>query len=73
MPEPNLPPLHVAVGPVKRGCVSVDALKEVLPELPEETRSRLKDGFGLTPEQAIILVVGYFFFLICGLKRQLMI
>ncbi|XP_044270966.1 glutamyl-tRNA(Gln) amidotransferase subunit B, mitochondrial [Tribolium madens] len=56
MPEPNLPPLHVAMGPVSQGCVSVDTLKNSLPELPEETRCRLRQSSGLTLEQSIILV-----------------
>ncbi|XP_970958.3 glutamyl-tRNA(Gln) amidotransferase subunit B, mitochondrial [Tribolium castaneum] len=56
MPEPNLPPLHVAMGPVSQGCVSVDSLKSSLPELPEGTRVRLRESSGLTLEQSIILV-----------------
>ena len=56
MPEPNLPPLHLAMGPVEHGCVNVDDLRKSLPELPEETRSRLRDDFGLNLEQSIILV-----------------
>ncbi|GJQ82714.1 hypothetical protein Trydic_g19724 [Trypoxylus dichotomus] len=56
MPEPNLPPLHIAIGPVEQGCVNVTQIKSEIPELPEETRNRLKGDFGLTPEQAIILV-----------------
>lgn len=57
MPEPNLPPLHLSMGPIEKGCVSVDALRASLPELPEETRNKLHQDFGLTMEQAIILVV----------------
>ncbi|KAJ8957539.1 hypothetical protein NQ318_020578 [Aromia moschata] len=57
MPEPNLPPLHIAMGPIERGCVNADKLRETIPELPEATRERLKgEGIGLTSEQAIILV-----------------
>ncbi|KAF2899817.1 hypothetical protein ILUMI_06365 [Ignelater luminosus] len=56
MPEPNLPPLHIAMGSVKWGCVNADDLKATLPELPYQTRSRLKDDYGLTMEQSIILV-----------------
>ncbi|KAJ8967074.1 hypothetical protein NQ317_018655 [Molorchus minor] len=55
MPEPNLPPLHIAMGPVERGCVNADELRKLIPELPEETRERLKE-LGLTHEQTIILV-----------------
>lgn len=56
MPEPNLPPLHIAMGPVQQGCVNADDLRKRIPELPEETRTRLKENYGLTPEQSIILV-----------------
>lgn len=56
MPEPNLPPLHIAMGPVKQGCVNADELKKTIPELPEETRTRLRENFGLSLEQSIILV-----------------
>nr|CAH7716732.1 unnamed protein product [Callosobruchus chinensis] len=55
MPEPNLPPLHIAMGPVEIGCVNADRLKENIPELPEQTRTKLRDE-GLTLEQSIILV-----------------
>lgn len=57
MPEPNLLPLHVAMGPVEIGCVNADKLKETIPELPEQIRRRLKEDIGLSTEQAIILVV----------------
>lgn len=57
MPEPNLPPLHIAMGPVEKGCVSVDDLRKRIPELPQETRQRLVKDNGLTVEQSIILVV----------------
>lgn len=58
MPEPNLPPLHINVTDCKYGdSISVEELKLQLPEMPEVTRTRLKsDEFGLTSEQAIILV-----------------
>ncbi|KAF5304422.1 hypothetical protein FQR65_LT07952 [Abscondita terminalis] len=56
MPEPNLPPLFLAVGPSNWGCVNIDDLKVNLPELPNDTRNRLKVEFNLTPEQAVILV-----------------
>nr|CAI5830866.1 unnamed protein product [Callosobruchus analis] len=55
MPEPNLPPLHIAMGPVEIGCVNADRLKENIPELPQQTRTKLQDE-GLTLEQSIILV-----------------
>lgn len=57
MPEPNLPPLHIAVGPIKQGVVNAEALRSKLPEMPEETRSKLVKDFGLNLEHAIILVV----------------
>jgi aspartyl-tRNA(Asn)/glutamyl-tRNA(Gln) amidotransferase subunit B len=56
MPEPNLPPLHVAMGPVGHGCVNADELRQTMPELPEQTRCRLRDSHGLTLEQSVILV-----------------
>lgn len=59
MPEPNLPPLHIAMGPVDRGCVSVEELRKQIPELPEEIRQRLRNDHGLTMEQSIRLVVRY--------------
>lgn len=60
MPEPNLPPLHVATGPVEWGSVSVDKLKQKIPELPGQTRKRLIEEHALKMEQAIMLVVSYF-------------
>lgn len=56
MPEPNLPPLHIAMGPVKQGCVNADDLRKSIPELPEQTRTRLREYNGLTLEQSIFLV-----------------
>ncbi|KAK4876724.1 hypothetical protein RN001_009230 [Aquatica leii] len=56
MPEPNLPPLYLAIGPSNWGCLNVDNLKASIPELPNETRNRLKNDYNLTPEQAVILV-----------------
>lgn len=57
MPEPNLPFLFVALGPITHGCVSVDEIKQNIPELPEQTRMNLQNEHGLTVEQSIILVV----------------
>lgn len=57
MPEPNLPFLFVALGPISHGCVSVDEIKKNIPELPEQTRTYLQTEHALTAEQAIILVV----------------
>lgn len=58
MPEPNLPLLFVSLGPANLGCVDADALKRKMPELPEQTRTSLEDTYYLSPEQAVILVVG---------------
>ncbi|XP_030757715.1 glutamyl-tRNA(Gln) amidotransferase subunit B, mitochondrial isoform X2 [Sitophilus oryzae] len=56
MPEPNLPPLHVAMGPIEFGSVNADTIKKIIPELPEEIRIRLRNELGLTETQSIILV-----------------
>ncbi|MFA5084060.1 MAG: Asp-tRNA(Asn)/Glu-tRNA(Gln) amidotransferase subunit GatB [Candidatus Paceibacterota bacterium] len=48
-PEPDLPPLDLTKFNLKE-------LKESLPELPAEKRSRLSGDYGLTPAQAEILV-----------------
>lgn len=65
MPEPNLPPLHVNVDGVARmphrDLVDVQFLRSRLPELPEETRQRLRRDYGITAESAITLVV-------CGIE-----
>ncbi|KAL7727794.1 hypothetical protein ACLKA6_019734 [Drosophila palustris] len=59
MPEPNLPPLHLNLKPGSRSTkdlISVAALSEEIPELPEHTRQRLMDQYKLNAETAIILV-----------------
>ncbi|KAH8306231.1 hypothetical protein KR018_004896 [Drosophila ironensis] len=59
MPEPNLPPLHVNLKPGSQSTedlVSVAALSEEIPELPEDTRQRLVEQYNINPETAIILV-----------------
>ncbi|XP_066156732.1 glutamyl-tRNA(Gln) amidotransferase subunit B, mitochondrial [Euwallacea fornicatus] len=56
MPEPNLPPLHVSMGPVSGGKINADEIKSRMPELPEQTRTRLKEEFGLSLNHSIILV-----------------
>lgn len=61
MPEPNLPPLHLNLKPGSRSTsdlISVAALSEEIPELPEHTRQRLVEHYKLNAETAIILVVG---------------
>jgi Asp-tRNA(Asn)/Glu-tRNA(Gln) amidotransferase B subunit len=63
MPEPNLPPLWVvfsdqdAAQSTYSDCVNVDCLRRKLPELPQETRRKLTNKYGISPESAIILVV----------------
>lgn len=57
MHEPNLPLLHVAVGPVLQGTVNAEEVKRKLPPLPEEKRAVLRSTYALTAEQAYILVV----------------
>jgi aspartyl-tRNA(Asn)/glutamyl-tRNA(Gln) amidotransferase subunit B len=63
MPEPNLPPLRVllndqhAVPDSYRDCVNVDCLRRKLPELPRESREKLTNQYGISPESAVILVV----------------
>ncbi|ENN73561.1 hypothetical protein HUJ04_008527 [Dendroctonus ponderosae] len=56
MPEPNLPPLHIVMGPIRGGGVNADEIKERIPELPEQTRQRLEQTFGIRQEHCIILV-----------------
>lgn len=62
MPEPNLPPLHIALGPVWSGCLNADDIRSQIPELPEQTRVRLREELGLSAEQSIILVVSSYVF-----------
>lgn len=57
MAEPNLPPLHVVMGPIQGGGVNADEIKKRIPELPEQTRQRLEESFQLRKEHCIILVV----------------
>ncbi|XP_034488326.1 glutamyl-tRNA(Gln) amidotransferase subunit B, mitochondrial [Drosophila innubila] len=59
MPEPNLPPLHLNLKPGSRSTkdlISVAALSEEIPELPEHTRQRLMEHYKLNADTAIILV-----------------
>lgn len=64
MPEPNLPPLRLYsdVSPPPPGVatdqvINIDRLRERLAELPEEKRVRLEAQYGLSLNQAIIIVV----------------
>ncbi|XP_020817461.1 glutamyl-tRNA(Gln) amidotransferase subunit B, mitochondrial [Drosophila serrata] len=59
MPEPNLPPLHVNLKPGSKSTedlLSVAALSEEIPELPEDTRQRLIEQYNLNADTSIILV-----------------
>jgi Asp-tRNA(Asn)/Glu-tRNA(Gln) amidotransferase B subunit len=51
MPEPNLPPLNLeAIG------IDVEGVRNRLPELPNDTRQRLIQKFGLKPVVAVAIV-----------------
>lgn len=61
MPEPNLPPLRLHVEgfpPPKdaKNLINVKSLRNQLPEMPEETRQKLVNTYGLPFESAINLV-----------------
>uniref|UniRef100_A0A0A9YG45 Glutamyl-tRNA(Gln) amidotransferase subunit B, mitochondrial n=1 Tax=Lygus hesperus TaxID=30085 RepID=A0A0A9YG45_LYGHE len=56
MPEPNLPPLRVNLSSSESSLISVQELSASLPELPGETRNRLKETYGLSPEMINNLV-----------------
>lgn len=58
MPEPNLPPLRVNLKSKEdtTDVISVPLIKDNIPELPEETRSKLIENYSLRPESAIQLV-----------------
>lgn len=60
MPEPNLPPLRINVDGDDKdaGLIKISDIRREIPELPEETRQKLCAKFGLSPEAAVILVVG---------------
>lgn len=58
MPEPNLPPLRLTTEASKnKNIISVDRIKEMLPELPEKTRQALLENYDLATIHAINLVV----------------
>lgn len=48
-PEPDLPPLHIAES-------HVEEIRATLPELPQATRKRLVDDYGLTAYDAAVMV-----------------
>lgn len=59
MPEPNLPPLHVNTNEeeLRTDMINVRDIRMAIPELPEETRQKLCEQFGLALEAAVVLVV----------------
>lgn len=60
MPEPNLPPLRLHMRPDcvnELNLVDVCKLKAQLPELPEETRDKMKKNYGLSSSTVIAIVV----------------
>lgn len=59
MPEPNLPPLHVNTNEkeLRTDMINVRDVRMAIPELPEETRQKLCEQFGLALEAAVVLVV----------------
>ncbi|CAH2089568.1 unnamed protein product [Euphydryas editha] len=58
MPEPNLPPLRVNLNTIEdnEDVISVPLIKERIPELPEESRTKLIAKYELRPEIAVQLV-----------------
>lgn len=61
MPETNLPPLRIHVRedlPNENNLVDAVILKKQLPEMPEQTRERLKNVVKISPEIIVALMVG---------------
>lgn len=59
MPEPNLPPLHLAMNAASASneeLVNVQAIVHSMPMLPEDKRKRLAEMYNLPQETLIILV-----------------
>ncbi|KAK0088566.1 hypothetical protein PV325_011486 [Microctonus aethiopoides] len=59
MPEPNLPPLRLHMRPDcvnELNLVDVCKLEAQLPELPEETREKMKKNYGLSSSTVIAIV-----------------
>lgn len=57
MPEPNLPPLWLNLGSkLSKELINVSSLKSSIPELPEETREKLKSVYGLSTILVLQLV-----------------
>lgn len=60
MPEPNLPPLRLNVtGDQTSDLINVEMIRQSLPELPWQTRSKLIEQQNLRAETASILVVSF--------------
>lgn len=60
MPEPNLPPLHIHVNSSlenKYNLVDAVFLKTQIPEMPQKTRDKLVDEYGVHKALVIVLVV----------------
>lgn len=64
MPEPNLPPLllydsgSLPSGADPQQVINVDQLRAQLPELPQVTRERLVQEYGMLPQHSCTLLVG---------------
>ncbi|XP_018420648.1 PREDICTED: glutamyl-tRNA(Gln) amidotransferase subunit B, mitochondrial [Nanorana parkeri] len=62
MPEPNLPPLILYDSKTlpnnvdSAQVINIDLIKEMLPELPNVTRERLVEEYGILPEHSHVLV-----------------
>ncbi|XP_011494506.1 PREDICTED: glutamyl-tRNA(Gln) amidotransferase subunit B, mitochondrial [Ceratosolen solmsi marchali] len=59
MPEPNLPPLHIHTDETsenKYNLIDAVALKNQIPEMPQETRDKLKIEFNISKSLIIVLV-----------------
>lgn len=60
MPEPNLPPLRLHLDrnvENKNNLVDVPFLKDQLPELPEQTRAKLKEKYDISKDHINKLTV----------------
>lgn len=60
MPEPNLPPLHIHLDSSlenKDNLVDAVFLKTKIPEMPQETRDKLVEKYGVHKSLVIVLVV----------------
>lgn len=63
MPEPNLPPLRLHLDrnvENENNLVDVPYLNDQLPEMPEETRQKLKEKFDISQEYILVITVNKF-------------